>query len=383
MSFGLNRMLIRLTLALSTALAFILFVAPSIGAQSPSFPQEPPPVMPRPKPKVTPTPDAPKDDDYDVVRVTSNLVIVPVSVTDATGQPVLGLKKTDFRLEEEGRAQEIAEIGDPEQVPLEIALLLDVSGSVNERFNFEKEAAARFLKQVLKPEDRAVLFAIDQKPRLELARDTAERASARLLLIPPAKGATAFYDTVIDAAKYLEKNTPAHHRRVVVVITDGEDNFSNRTREIEMATYKAENFIVGEMNKQRRDQIVKQRNDAQRQALLEVQRELQRAEVTFYSINPSGEALRLNLPGVRAQEGMTRLAEATGGNSFVPDKLENLEAVFRQITSELRSQYLLQYYSNNDSQSSKFLSIKVNVPTQPGSRIRARQGYYPKGKNKK
>ena len=380
MSFYLKGMLTRLTLALFAALAFVLLAAGGAGAQTPSFPQEPPPPMPTPKPKATPTPDPPKDEDYDVVRVTSNLVIVPVSVTDAAGQPVLGLKTTDFRLEEEGRAQEIAEIGDPEQVPLEIALLLDVSGSVNERFNFEKEAAARFLKQVLKPEDRAVVFAIDQAPRLEQARGTAESAAARLLLIPPSKGATAFYDSVLEAAKYLEKNTPAHHRRVVVVITDGEDNNSNRTREIAQAAYKAENFVVGEMNSQRREQLVRQRNEAQRQALLEVQRELQRAEAAFYSINPSGEALRLNLPGVRAQEGMAKLAEATGGNSFVPDRVENLEAVFRQITSELRSQYLLQYYSNNEGQGNKFLRIQVNVPARPDSRVRARQGYYPKGR---
>jgi VWFA-related protein len=88
----------------------------------------------------------------------------------------------------------------------------------------------------------------------------------------------------------------------------------------------------------------------------------------------------LNLPGVRAQAGMAQLAEATGGNSFVPDKLENLDAVFRQITAELRSQYLLQYYSNNDSPGNKFLRIKVATPARSDLRIRAREGYYPKRK---
>jgi Ca-activated chloride channel family protein len=293
---------------------------------------------------------------------------------------VVGLKVEDFRLDEDGRKQEITDIGNPEQVPLEIALLIDVSGSVNARFDFEKEAAARFLKQVLKREDRAVVYAIDQTPRLEAARNTAERAAARLLSLPPSKGATAFYDTVLEAAKYLSENTPAQHRRVVVVITDGEDNFSNRTREIELATYRAIKSPDGKLDKQGREQIVRRRDEIQRQAILEVQRELQRAEATFYSINPSGEALRLNLPGVRAQEGMSRLAEATGGNSFVPDRLENLDAVFRQITSELRSQYLLQYYSKDESPSSKFLRIKVDVPARPNLRIRARQGYYSKRK---
>jgi Ca-activated chloride channel family protein len=377
MSLNPDGMRIRLMLALSAALAFLFLIAPCLSVQAQTLPQGPPPVMPRPKPKPEPTP---KDEDYEVVRVTSNLVVVPVSVTDATGQPVLGLKVPDFRLEEEGRAQDIAQIGDPEQTPLDIAILLDVSGSVNARFDFEKEAAARFLKQVLKPEDRATVFAIDQRPRLEQARDTAERAAARLLSLPSVKGATAFYDSVIEAAKYLAQNTPAQRRRVVVVISDGEDNFSNRTREIELATYRAQQSNEGQLDKQRRDQLVRQRNDIQRQVLLDVQRELQRAEVVFYSINPSGEALHLNLPGVRAQQGMAQLAQVTGGNAFVPDKLENLEAVFRQITAELRSQYLLQYYSNNESSSNKFLPIKVTLPSQPALHVRAREGYYPKGK---
>ncbi|HYY55989.1 MAG TPA: VWA domain-containing protein, partial [Pyrinomonadaceae bacterium] len=214
-------------------LALLLVAAAALAQEGgPTGTQDlpPPPVMPTPKPKPTPTPAEPPDDAYDVVRVSSNLVVVPVSVTDAAGQPVLGLTASDFRLEEEGRSQEIAEIGNPEQVPLDIAILLDVSGSINARFAFEQQAASRFLKQVLKPTDRATVYAIDQIPRLELARDTAERAAAKLMTVAPAKGPTAFYDTVIEAARYLSQSSPARHRRVIVVISDGEDNFSERVK---------------------------------------------------------------------------------------------------------------------------------------------------------
>lgn len=389
-----NRMrTLRMLVLLCGALAFLLFVI-GVGAQRPSpAPPPPPPADAAPAqekpvggikpPMAKPTP-AEDDEAGEIIRVTSNLVVVPVSVTDAAGQPVLGLTAAEFRLEEEGKTQEIAQIGDPEQVPLEIAILLDVSGSVDARFTFEKEAAARFLKQVLKPGDRATLFVIDQKPRLEQARDTAERVADKLLTIAPAKSATAFYDTVNEASKYLAKNTPAQNRRVIVVISDGEDNFSIRTRDVEVAMYRALNDKGEQTDKQRKEQLVKLRNEAQQQALLEVQRELQRAEVVFYSINPSGEALRLNLPGVRAQEGMARLAEATGGNTFVPEsqnvKVTDLDKVFSQIAAELRSQYLLQYYSSDQSSSNKFLRIKVAVPARPQLRIRARQGYYPKHK---
>src|SRR5207253_1455148 len=95
--------------------ALILFITPANAQKIKQLP--PPPPAPRFKPKPTPTPE------YEVLRISSNLVVVPVSVTDANGQPMLGLKQTDFHVTEEGRAQEIAQMGDPEQVPLDIAIL--------------------------------------------------------------------------------------------------------------------------------------------------------------------------------------------------------------------------------------------------------------------
>jgi len=332
---------------------------------------EPPPARPTPTPKPTPTPTPAADDEknYEVVRVTSNLVVVPVSVTDEKGLPVTGLQVSDFRLDEEGKAQEIAQIGDPEQVPLEIALLLDVSGSVDARFGFEKEAAARFLKQVLKPSDRAAIFSIGTEPKLVQPAANAEQAANGLMTIEPAKAATAFYDAVVMAAKYLAQNTPPQHRRVIVVITDGEDNYSDRIKAAIGAT-RAEQESVKPEDKLR----------IYNRVLTEVQREVQRADAAFYSINPSGESLRLNIISTRAETGMEQLSQTTGGTSFVPERLEDLQGVFRQIASELRSQYLLQYYSQNESANGTFLHIKVGVNTRPALRVRARQGYYAKRK---
>src|SRR5436190_6553565 len=211
-----NRKRIRPALLIS-ALAFFLIAAGllvSFSSSAQKIKELPaPPPGPRYKPKPTPTP-APIE--YEVVRITSNLVIVPVSVTDQQGQPIVGLQPADFRLEEDGRLQEIAQIGDPEQVPLDIELLIDVSSSVTEKFGFVEQAATRFLQQVLKPSDRATLYAIDRAPRLEQTRAPAEIASAKLLSIKAATGPspTAFYDTVMEAARYLVKNTPEQHRRV-------------------------------------------------------------------------------------------------------------------------------------------------------------------------
>lgn len=346
---------------------FIVALCLLIPAQVARAQDDLPPPPPAPTPK--PTPYVPKDSDYDVVRVNSNLVVVPVSVTDAKGQPVLGLGIKDFRLDEENRAQEITQIGDPEQVPLEIAILLDISGSVNARIDFEKEAAARFLKQVLKPTDRATVFTISITPRMELQRASADDAAAKLKSIQATKGPTAFFDTVVEAARYLAASTPAQHRRVIVVISDGEDNYSERIK-----------TAIGDTAQAQRSATPQTQSVVYNRAQTEVEREVQKAEAAFYSINPSGQSLKLNIISQRAQEGMARLAVATGGNSFIPDKLEDLDGVFRQIAAELRSQYLLQYYSNDQTQNAGFRRIRVAVPGRVDLRVRARQGYYPKNK---
>ena len=354
-------------LALPLGVLALLLCVMTASAQEAQRPEDLPPPPPKPTPK--PTPYVPKDSDYEVVRVTSNLIIVPVSVTDEQGQSVTGLTIQDFRLEEEGRVQEIAQIGDPGQVPLDIAILLDVSLTVDAKFEFEKEAAARFIKQVMKPGDRVTIFTIDNQPRLLLARDTAERASASLLSLRPAKQATAYYDTVVEASRYLSNNAPAQRRRVIVVISDGEDTFSAKIK-----------AAIGATTRERDSLRMEDRLKIHNRVLMEVQREVQRAEATFYSINPSGSSLNLNIISKRAQEGMEQVAQATGGTSFVPERIEDLDGVFRQIANELRSQYLLQYYSNEETQSEAFRRIRVAVPARPALRVRARQGYYPKRK---
>jgi Ca-activated chloride channel family protein len=343
----------------------------------------PPPPGPRYKPKPTPTPEAP---EYEVIRVTSNLVMVPVSVTDAQGQPILGLKAEDFRLEENGQNQAVTQLGDPEQVPLDVALLVDVSGTVNARFDFEKEAAARFLSQVLKPVDRAAIFTIDRIPVLIQASANVDVIRRQIRGLSPAadKGPTAYYDTVISAARYLAKNTPEHHRRVIIVISDGEDNYSDAVRDSAKAAYRATKGEGDELTPAVRARILKASEAAlqngHRKAQADVLREAQTANIVFYSINPSGPALRLNVISTRAQDAMQNLANATGGTAFVPERIDNLEAVFSRIASELRAQYLIQYYSNNKATGTAFRRIAVTTPARPQLRVRAREGYYSKAK---
>lgn len=359
---------------LTAVLALFCFV----GAASAQTIRDLPPPPPRPTPTPKPPPP-PKDEDFEVIKVSSSLVMVPVSVLDASGQPVLGLQKTDFRIDEEGKTQEVVEIGNPDQVPLDIAILFDVSSSVSQKnfFAFQQKAVASFLRQVMKPVDRAAIFTIKDEPGMVAPLGSAETAAARLLAIPPASSPvpTAFYDTVLAAANYLSGQSAAGHRRVVLVVSDGDDNYSNLVRDMSVAEARASQR--GEVT----PAAAKVNLDARRQkAVMDVQRAVQKADIAFYSVNPGGNSVRLNLISTRAQNNMQAIASATGGTAYLPDGEKDLEKVFSEVAAELRGQYLLQYYSNSQSTGTQFRRIAVSTPAKAQLRVRARQGYYPKAK---
>lgn len=278
------------------------------------------------------------------VRLSSRLVLVPVSASDAAGKPVKDLTAEDFAIEEEGRRQAIASLGEPGKVPVEIALLFDVSASIRGQFEFEQQAAVRFIKEVLKPADAVSVFSIGTTPKIVKSRTSSGvEATTGLMSIAPVQEPTAFFDTVVEAALYLGKTADAGSRRVLVVISDGEENFSEH--------YKL--------------------NDALR--------ELQKNDCLFYSINPTGSSLSLNKISTRGQTVMESMSAETGGKAFVPSKIGDLEAVFRQIAEELQAQYLLGYYSTDERIDGGFRKIKVQVPKRPDLRVRARQGYFAPG----
>src|SRR5262245_37415196 len=160
----------------------------------------------------------------DTIKINSSLVAVPVSVTDAEGRPVRNLTAGDFRLEEEGKAQQVVTLGAPGKSPVEISLLFDISGSISDLFPFQQQAASRFLGEVLKPNDAVSIFTIGATPKLVRSRVVGvKKAVAATMAIEPTKEATAFYDTVVEAAQYLSKTAESGSRRVIVVISDGED----------------------------------------------------------------------------------------------------------------------------------------------------------------
>ncbi len=275
-----------------------------------------------------------------VIRVSSNLVAVPVLVTDHEGQPVMDLAAGDFQVEQDGRPQRIVRLGEPGSAPVEMALLFDVSASINGHFLLEQRAATEFLHTVLRPVDSVSVFVIGSKPSVALERtNELDRAVEAVMNLTPTKEATAFHDTVVAATTYLARTSNPGSRRVLVVISDGEDNHSEHAH------------------------------------FSDALGELQRADCLFYSLNPNGPSIHLNEISMRGQKQMEALAADIGG-AFVIDKPENMPAVFRKIAHELQAQYLLGFYSADEAAAGNYRRIAVLIPGRPDLRVRARQGFY-------
>jgi len=280
-------------------------------------------------------------DQQHVIRVSSNLISVPVSVTDADGNAVKDLELKDFAIDEDAQPVSITKIAEPGQTPLALALLYDISGSVSSRFDFEREMATHFLNKVVQAGDTASVITIGPQPEI-LQQSTGDLSMVlqSLTQLKPTRGMTAFYDAIVMAARFLSNATSPDARRVHIVISDGEDNNSETSK----------------------------LNDALR--------EVQRADCIFYSINPAGASVRLNTISAKGQEGMQALASETGGAAFIPETSAEFNRMFERIASELRAQYLLVYYSSKVKTDGAFHKITVKIPGRPELRIRARQGYY-------
>jgi len=274
------------------------------------------------------------------IRVSTNLVQVPVSVTDAAGHAVKELQLENFSIEENGNPVTIAHLGEAGETRLEMVLVFDNTGSVFTQFDFDQQAATDFLKTIFRPHDAVAILCIGSKPKVVLERTVSLADALRSLgQLKPSGVATAFCDSVIAAARMLHAPVDPEVRRVQIVLSDGEDNLSEKH-------------------------------------LADAIREVQQADCIFYSINPGGPSVRLNPVGLRGQRAMETLAEQTGGVAFLADKREALGEIYGRIATELQSQYLLSYYSPDTKMDGSFRRIVVGVPKRPELRVRARQGYY-------
>lgn len=305
-----------------------------------------------PLPTATPPVKPTEPEENEVITVDSSLVPIPASVTDTVGNAVTNLKLEDFTLMIDGKTEEISEIS-RSSTPVRLALLFDNSSSVSIAREFERKAATRFFKRVLRPDcDRAALYSIANVFRLEqpLTNDI------RLLIqaieaFPPPGGATKLLDGVIAAANYLRDFKDG--RRVIVIVSDGADTISDITLE--------------------------------REGFASVIRQAQLADCQIYVVKTTDfenlqrtgrRGSNANIQDLTADQRMHELAVQTGGEVYSPLDEKELDLAFTQIAAELAEQYVLSYYPTNAKRDGSFKQISLQVKSNKNLTVRTRKGYY-------
>ena len=279
------------------------------------------------------------------LKVGVELVNVLFTVTDKKGHLVPGLQQRDFAVEEDGRKQDIQFFSHENQLPLTLGLLIDVSPSVKPTFDQERAAASRFLQQVLRPKDLAMIIEFEKSVTLaqDFTDDThlLQRAIDELEIGPGIGGGTSLYDALYLAAKDQLKDESG--RKAIILITDGDDTTSK---------LKLEEAMIAVHN----------------------------ADAVIYSIAIGGSRFGLGsypraLGGSGGHGVMKKLSEETGGSFFDVDDERQFDSAFARIDEELRNQYSIGYVSSNRLNDGKYRRIKI-VPRDPAYRIQARKGYY-------
>ena len=257
--------------------------------------------------------------------------------TDRHGKFVRNLNQNDFSFYDDHKpVQSILNFRRETDLPIEMGLLIDVSGSVQSRFGFEKEAATGFLQHIIRPGyDKA--FVVGFNKQSQLAQDFTDNVSLLAAGVQRLSdgGGTALYDAIYKACKEKLLLERSEHpiRKALVVLSDGEDNQSEHTRAqaIEMA---------------------------------------QRAEVLVYAISTDDSGLIL-----RGDKVLEDLASATGGRAFYPIKMKDITHSFAAIEDELRSQYDVSYKPSDFNADGRYRSIEI-VAVKKDLQVRARRGYY-------
>jgi Ca-activated chloride channel homolog len=285
------------------------------------------------------SPASTPDDDQSVLTIKKrvNEVNVLFIATDKHGKFVRNLDERDFNILDDHKPPEsILAFRRETDLPIEMGLLVDVSGSVNSRFAFEQEAATGFLQHVIRPGfDKA--FILSFNGRSQYAQDYTDKVSLLSAAVKRMQngGGTAIYDAIYRSCREKLLTDKSDHpiRKALIVISDGEDNQSDvsKAQAIEMA---------------------------------------QRAEVIIYTISTDDSGLIL-----RGDQVLQQLADATGGRAFFPYKMKDISHSFAAIEDELRSQYVVSYKPSDFDADGRYRSIQITA-LKKDLQVRARRGYY-------
>jgi len=272
------------------------------------------------------------------LKVDVKLVNVYVTVTDAHGAPVGGLKKENFVVQEDGREQKISVFDKESALPLSIALAIDTSLSTRHDLPLEQASAKRFARAILRPVDALSVYGFSESVSQAVGYTANLKRIDEGIDHIRLGAATALFDAVYVASRSLDRR---QGRKVMVLITDGGDTISQ-------VDYK------------------------------EAVRAAEEAEALVYSIivvpieNSAGRE-------TGGEHALIQLSEDTGGKYYYATSMSQLDAAFRQISDELRTQYLLAYYPSQRTSNSQFRRIQVGItgPAEAAAyHVRNRAGYY-------
>src|SRR5215472_15592647 len=287
-----------------------------------------------------------------------NLVDVLFTVLNRRNKLVPDLAQGDFKVFDEGKPQEIRYFSKQSDLPLRIGMLLDTSNSIRDRIKFEQDASVSFLFSVLRRnKDEAFVMTFDDEPQILQAFTSDTGALRDQIIGTRAGGGTAIYDAIYEACSKQLNHPPRPSgdqpdvvRRVMILISDGDDNLSTHTRSeaIELA---------------------------------------QRTSVVIYTISTSTQWVQLSQtdPDKLANrkshltEGdkiLQDLADETGGRAFFPYHVDDLDQSFQDIGDELRNQYSIAYIPTNSILDGRYHRIRIEVPDHKGYQVRARRGYF-------
>ncbi len=351
----------RISISLVLVLA-LLFAIPGDRAQqsSSAAPGKRQDAAQQPAPPQPPSSQEPAPGRQDQGKITQvvSLVDVLFTVLNRRNKLVPDLDKDDFKIWDDKSPETIRYFSRQTDLPLRIGLLMDTSNSIRDRLKFEQDAATSFLFSVLRHnKDQAFVMTFDDEPSvLQAFTDDAGRLRDEIVKTR-AGGGTAVYDAIYNACEKELSHPPRPPgdqpdvvRRVMILISDGDDNLSNHTRSeaIEMA---------------------------------------QRYSVVIYTISTSTQWIQLSQtdPNKAANrkthltEGdkiLQDLAEETGGRAFYPYHVDDLDQSFQDIGDELRNQYSIAYIPTHSQFDGKYHKIRIEVPDHKGYQVRARRGYY-------
>jgi len=347
------------------------------------------------KPAATPTP---KPDEDEVIKVDTQLIDVPMVITDKAGKPILNLKQSNFVVYEDGKKQEILDFSTT-TAPFEVALLLDTSGSTRADLQLITRAARHFISS-LRPGDRVAIIAYNTERRpnyvspvteiVETLTDSRPGLASALEKVKTSNG-TPYYDSLEQVVQKVFKEAPGERfrgRRALVALTDGVDSTSVSDFESAREVLEQAGIITFFIQVDTRPFFEQNLLGDCETAIRFSQAQIRRYYRQFSKGNNLEQAANFcqlgdferlaiskKLYEVAAAE-MELLAKNSGGKVFPVADLSEARSAFKSVADEVGTKYTLGYYSSNEKRDGTYRRIKVELKgVPPGIQIRAREGY--------